>query len=544
MAARAEHLPGPDRVGRVAAATEAWARLVLRALEAVPTETRRLVQVCGAVALAAFVVMGSAAACGPLDFQCKADAWAEGLVDGLRASFASLTQSMIQGIFTGSLGTLGDGGWRAGLSLAGRVGAVMAIVVVALAAVQIVTTLVAKQRQGILRAAIGAALAWPVASSAVWAAMQLVRVIDAISAQMIEDSHVQTLSRLADFTMVVGTATPVTTALVALFFVFCVFIPTVLLSLIMAFRNYGIVLAIAIAPVSLMVWGFGSLREMSRGWLKVVLALILTKPVLAIALVLAAELIVQSADELEIGGFLTGVAGLGMAVFAPFAAMGMVSGAMAVSDSNIMRGAEAGAGRFASRTAHSASQGAKRAGHRVAEKAASTNPKTNALWSLVHGSQPGGAGGGTSGSGVPGQRPPVGATQSAMPPTRGSGTGKQPGPSGQQGDNGSVPGQPGGGSGAPARGPGREPGQGRPPGLDPSTTTPASPAPGTPAPPDLAEGQGRDAATRGSSASPPVGEVGPQQARAVGARAPQSPAPGEGSADQPDQRPSGGPRLT
>ena len=102
-AERAGHLSGPSGSGRLMAAAEASARLVLRALEAVPTSPRRLVQVFGVVAVAAFAVMGSAAACGPLDFQCKADAWVEELVDGLRTTFASLTQSMIQGIFTGSL---------------------------------------------------------------------------------------------------------------------------------------------------------------------------------------------------------------------------------------------------------------------------------------------------------------------------------------------------------------------------------------------------------------------------------------------------------
>lgn len=140
----------------------------------------------------------------------------EGLLEGIQETFGSMTMSMIQGVFNGSLGTLGEGGWSAGMTLAGRVGAIMSVVVVALAAIQIITTLVSRQRQGVLRAAVGAALAWPVCSVAVWAAMQLVRVVDALAAVMVEESHIASLSRLTDFTM--GSLTgsgPITTGLVA-----------------------------------------------------------------------------------------------------------------------------------------------------------------------------------------------------------------------------------------------------------------------------------------------------------------------------------------
>lgn len=505
----------------VTCAAELAARVLLRLLDALPSSRARVGRAVGGLALAAGAAMSSMAACGPLDFACKADAWGEGVVEGLRQTFSSLTHSMIQGIFSGSLGTLGAGGWTAGIALAGRVGAIMAIVVVALAAVQIIMTLISRQREGILRAAIGAALAWPVASTAVWTAMQLVRVIDAISSNMVDDSHIETLGRLTDFTMVVGMATPLTAGLVTLFFVFCVFIPTVLVSLMMAFRNYGIVLAVAVAPVSLMVWGFSSLRQMSRGWLKVVLALILTKPILAIALVLAAEMIVQSAGTLDIGGFLTGIAGLAMAVFAPFAAMGMVSGAMAIADNNIMRGAEGSAGRMISGGARKmgnklarseAAQNLKKAGTQAVGAAAQSNPKTAALWNLANGlrgkgqgSKPGGqAGGNDPGAGntagpdsgltpKPGGGPAAGTDPAAGNAAEGPGGGLAPKP----GSNTTAGPQPGAGN-APGNQPSGRGGQERREGNSgPSkqSTQGSGPDPGKPAVPQ----------TRPESSTPPSG---------------------------------------
>lgn len=330
-------------------AVERLAGVVLAVLECGPRAAARLRYALPVLVMATGAAMLGTGACAPWDWQCKIDAWNEGWLEGLSATFAGLTESMIQGIFTGNLGSIGVGGWNAGIGTANKIGAVMAIVVVGLCGLQIIATLVAGQRAGILRAVVGALLAWPTCVAAIWVSIRLVGVVDGLASAMIDDSSVATLSQLVDLawlgSMVSGN--PATVALVTLLFVFGVFIPTLGLSIVMAFRNYALVMAVAVAPVSLMVWGMAALRGMARGWTKVTVALILTKPVMAIALVVAAQMITEGVSHIELGAFLTGVAGIVLACFSPFAAMGMVSAGMAVADGNIMRGAEQGLGRLA-----------------------------------------------------------------------------------------------------------------------------------------------------------------------------------------------------
>lgn len=309
-----------------------FARVLVRGWRAVP-----------AVAGAGLTVLLCTGACGPFDLSCKIDAWQTGWLEGLRATFASVTASMLEGVFTSSISTLGTASWNVGITTVNRLGAVMAIVVVALCAVQVTVTLLARQRSGVARAVFGALLAWPVCAASVWLAIRLVTVADGLAAAMIENSTaLATLSGLVDLAWVgsVVTGNPVGAALVSLFFLFMVFIPTVLLTFVMAFRNYALVVAVAVAPVSLMVWGLAALGGMGRGWVKVTTALMLTKPVMAIAILIAGEMVGAGLTGGGIGPFMTGVVGLFSAAFAPFLAMGMVTGAMAVGEAAASRGVE------------------------------------------------------------------------------------------------------------------------------------------------------------------------------------------------------------
>src|SRR5699024_4040699 len=68
------------------------ARVLARAWRAVP-----------AVAGVGLTVLLCTGACGPFDLGCKIDAWQTGWLEGLQATFASLTQSMLEGVFTSSI---------------------------------------------------------------------------------------------------------------------------------------------------------------------------------------------------------------------------------------------------------------------------------------------------------------------------------------------------------------------------------------------------------------------------------------------------------
>ncbi len=330
---------------------EVQARLLSAAATVSSEAARRLAtgwRVVPALAGAGLTVALCTGACGPFDLSCKIDAWQSGWLEGLNATFATVTQSMIEGVFTSSLSTLGTASWNVGITTVNRLGAVMAIVVVALCAVQITMTLFARQRSGVTRAVFGALLAWPICTASVWLAIRLVTVADGLADVVIESSTALTsLSRLVDLAWVgsVVTGNPVGVAMVGLFFLFMVFIPTVLLTFVMAFRNYALVVAVAVAPVSLMVWGLDALRGMGRGWVKVITALVLTKPVMAIAILIAGEMVGAGLATGGIGPFMTGVVGLFAAAFAPFLAMGMVTGAMAIGDGVAARGVEQRLGR-------------------------------------------------------------------------------------------------------------------------------------------------------------------------------------------------------
>lgn len=316
---------------------------LLRVLDLAPVVGSRLRAAAATSVVAGGVALVGTGACGPFDWACKVDEWQAGWLEGLTATISGLTQSMLQGVFTSSASTISTQAWNVGILSVNRLAAVMGIVVVGLAAIQIAVTLLARQRAGVLRAVIGAALAWPVCAASVWVAIRLVAFVDALAEQIIINSTALTvLGGLVDVTWLGAAASgnAAAMALVGLFFVFFVFIPTVLLTLVMAFRNYALVVAIAVAPVALMVWGSDALRGMSRTWARLTLALILTKPVMAISVLVAGEMVAAGLAGGGIGAFLTGVVGLFTAAAAPATAMALVSGAMALGDAGASRGME------------------------------------------------------------------------------------------------------------------------------------------------------------------------------------------------------------
>lgn len=318
------------------------------------------------VAVAGVVVMTlNTASCGPLDLDCKIDAWQAGWLEGLTATFGTLTHSMIEGVFTSQVSTINAATWNVGLLSVNRLAAVMAIVVVGLCSIQIIMTLVAKQRAGIVRAVAGAVLAWPVCAVSVILAIQLVRFADQLAEQIIAGSTaLATLGALTDMAWVtsVTTGNAVGVAMSSLFFLFCIFIPTVLLTIVMAFRNYALVVAISVAPVSLMTWGLKALQGMARGWAKITVALILTKPVMALSIMIAGEMVAAGLTGGGIGPFMTGVVGMFVAAASPATAMAMVTGAMAIADSGVARGMEGAGANAAQKVGRGAARLGRKAG--------------------------------------------------------------------------------------------------------------------------------------------------------------------------------------
>lgn len=250
--------------------------------------------------------------------------WMSDAIDGLMkrwaGGLAELAEGMLLGAFDGSLGTLSNAEWSIATIFTGRMGAVMGVFAVGFCALEIVAGMVGRDPMRIAKGALIAMLAWPLTATAAWATIKLTAISDSLSMAILSDSPAESVA--AKFFaplqgMLAGTAGVAAAPIIMLVFAVLVLLPTVLLSLVMAFRSFGLLVAVAFAPVALMTQGWAKMRGMARGWATIVGALLVTKPLAAGIIVLSLELI----DSLpDVGGLVMGIVGLWMAAFAPVAA--------------------------------------------------------------------------------------------------------------------------------------------------------------------------------------------------------------------------------
>lgn len=241
-----------------------------------------------------------------------------GLLEKWAGSLAELAESMLLGAFDGSLGSLSTGEWTIATVFTGRLGAVMGVFAVAFCAIEVVAGMAGRDPMRILKGTLIAMFAWPLTATAAWATIKLTGVSDSLATAILADSPAKELAARFFAPLRALTATsPPGGAIVALVFALFVLLPTVLLSLVMAFRSFGLLVAVAFAPVALMTQGWAKMRGMARGWATIVGALLVTKPLAAGIIVISLALIESMPD---VGALVMGVVGLWMAAFAPVAA--------------------------------------------------------------------------------------------------------------------------------------------------------------------------------------------------------------------------------
>lgn len=282
-----------------------------------------------------------------------------GMLETWAGGLASLAEGMLLGAFDGSLGTLNTAEWTVATVFTGRLGAVMGVFAVAFCAIEVIAGMAGRDPMRILKGALIAMFAWPLTATAAWATIKLTGVSDSLSTAILADSPAKELAARFFAPLRALTATnPPGGAIVALVFALLVLLPTVLLSLVMAFRSFGLLVAVAFAPVALMTQGWAKMRGMARGWATIVGALLVTKPLAAGIIVISLELIESVPD---MGALVMGVVGLWMAAFAPVAAASLFTfagGEVAAAQG----AASAQAGRHMVGTARATAAGGKKVG--------------------------------------------------------------------------------------------------------------------------------------------------------------------------------------
>ncbi len=359
------------------------------------------------------------------------------LMSGWARDLAQVAESMLLGAFDGSVGTLGNAEWTIATVFTGRLGAVMGVFAVAFCAIEVIAGMAGRDPMRIFKGAAVALLAWPITATAAWATIKLTNVSDSLSTAILSGSSAEEVAtRFFVPLQVMLAANPAGGSLIVMVFALFVLVPTLLLSLVMAFRSFGLLIAVAFAPVALMTQGWAKMRGMARGWATIVGALLVTKPLAAGVIIISLELLETLPD---VGALIMGTVGLWMAAFAPAAAAGLfnfaggeVAAAQGVASAQAGRhmvGAGKGAAKLGAAGARKAGLGAAGAGSAAGAGAGAGGGFMSFMGSF------GGSKGGTktpSGGGGGGAAPTSGGAGPNAAPTSGSSDSKQTPTSGQR----------------------------------------------------------------------------------------------------------------
>ncbi|GHS89281.1 hypothetical protein AGMMS50218_15190 [Actinomycetota bacterium] len=230
--------------------------------------------------------------------------------------------------FNNPLTELSDTEWSVATAQAARWGAVFAIVAVGVCALEVICSLIARDSARALRAGVVAALAWPMTVAALLALAELVAVTDGLSGRMFDSIGGDGAAGAGAAATAMGAAMGGITALtvgggwpvIVIGALVCI-IGLISITMVMAARAFGLVVATGFAPVALMLVGFKGTRAMARKWVEVTGGLLLTKPLAAGIVVLCIEL----AGTQSLDAFIMGTVGIWVAVFSPAIAMSLVS---------------------------------------------------------------------------------------------------------------------------------------------------------------------------------------------------------------------------
>ncbi|NKX94259.1 hypothetical protein HF995_13435 [Sanguibacter hominis ATCC BAA-789] len=246
------------------------------------------------------------------------------ILSSFSSDMAESAWGFLVGAFTGSASYISDEQWSVATIFTNRFAAVMAIFTVIAALLQIVRALFAGRTRDVLIPAVAAVLAWPVTAVSVWLTIRAAGALDHLVRAMFGSSDDSALESIFLPLAALGTETSplgtggfgATLLLLAL-----VWIASLVLSLVMIFRNFALLILVAFAPVALMLLPASITRSWSKVWAQSVVALIIAKPLAAGVLLIAAELTATADGMAQV---LTGLTGLIVACASPAGALQLV----------------------------------------------------------------------------------------------------------------------------------------------------------------------------------------------------------------------------
>lgn len=238
----------------------------------------------------------------------------------LANSLSVLSWMLVREAFTGNAGTIEDNEWTISTAMTSRWGLLLLVVVFALVLVQMIMSAASGNIRQAVNAFFSGILAWPTTLVAVWLTVILTGATDRLTVGVLssgegpaEDifnrymTNIETVS-FGEISETLGKA-----FIIALMLTIST-IASILLSLMLSFRNFALICLVGFSPLAFMAMPMVSIRSWITKWAQAVMALIMAKPIAAGMLVLSVDLGANSSGVYQ---WLTAVVAMLMAAFAP-----------------------------------------------------------------------------------------------------------------------------------------------------------------------------------------------------------------------------------
>lgn len=258
--------------------------------------------------------------CNSFDLTCQAGEVVDSLLVFFANTMSTVSWMLISTAFTGNAGTIEDNEWSIATAMTSRWGLVLLIVVVALVLVQMLMSVASGNIRQAVSAFVAGLLSWPTTLVAVWLTVILTGATDRLTVGILgsggepsssvigrffsglEDLPLDAVAETGSKAFLVAAMTAITA------------LASLLLSLMLAFRNFALICLVGFSPIAFMALPMTAIRSWAAKWAQAVAALILAKPIAAGMLVLAVDLTAAADGVFQ---WLVGIVAMAMAAFAP-----------------------------------------------------------------------------------------------------------------------------------------------------------------------------------------------------------------------------------
>ncbi|GAB4097651.1 hypothetical protein GCM10028787_31260 [Brachybacterium horti] len=258
--------------------------------------------------------------CSTFDLTCQAGNILDSMLVYLANTMSSFAWLMVSSAFVGNAGTIEDNEWSVATMMTSRWGLVLLVVVVALVLVQMIMSVASGNIRQAISAFFAGLLSWPTTLVAVWLTVVVTGATDRLTVGIL-GSGSESASNLvgAFFTGLEdlplnGLEETGSKAFLIVGMMAVSSLAALLLSLMLAFRNFAIICLVGFSPLAFMALPMVSIRVWAGKWAQAVAALVMAKPIAAGMLVLAVDLTAASDGIFQ---WLVGIVAMAMAAFAP-----------------------------------------------------------------------------------------------------------------------------------------------------------------------------------------------------------------------------------